>query len=63
MQIEQSVLIIRQYQDQWGINGLLETLEEMQMCYDDLNDQEALAFRTFMAMGREFFAPVEKETV
>ena len=63
MQIEQSVLIIRQYQDQWGINGLLETLEEMQMCYDDLNDQEAMAFRTFMAMGREFFAPVEKETV
>ena len=63
MQIEQSVLIIRQYQDQWGINGLLETLEEMQMCYDDLNDQEALAFRVFMAMGREMFAPVEKETV
>jgi hypothetical protein len=63
MQIDQSVLIIRQYQDQWGINGLLETLEEMQMCYDDLNHQEALAFRTFMAMGREFFAPVEKETV
>jgi len=63
MQIDQSILIIRQYQDQWGINGLLETLEEMQMCYDDLNHQEALAFRTFMAMGREFFAPVEKETV
>jgi len=63
MQIEQSILIIRQYQDQWGINGLLETLEEMQMCYDDLNHQEALAFRTFMAMGREFFTPVEKETV
>ena len=63
MQIEQSILIIRQYQDQWGINGLLETLEEMQMCYDDLNDQEALAFRTFMAMGYEMFAPVEKETV
>ena len=63
MQIEQSILIIRQYQDQWGINGLLETLEEMQMCYDDLNDQEAMAFRVFMAMGREMFAPVEKETV
>ena len=63
MQIEQSVLIIRQYQDQWGINGLLETLEEMQMCYDDLNDKEAMAFRVFMAMGREMFAPVEKETV
>ena len=63
MQIEQAIQIIRQYQDQWGINGLLETLEEMQMCYDDLNHQEALAFRTFMAMGCEFFAPVEKEIV
>ena len=63
MQIEESILIIRQYQDQWSVKGLLETLEEMQMCYDDLSYQEALAFRTFMAMGREFFAPVEKETV
>ena len=63
MQIEQAILIIRQYQDQWGIKGLLETLEEMNLCFDDLNHQEATAFRTFMAMGREFFAPVEKETV
>ena len=63
MQIEQAILIIRQYQDQWGIKGLLETLEEMNLCFDDLNHQEAMAFRTFMALGREFFAPVEKETV
>jgi len=62
MQIEQAILIIRQYQDQWGIKGLLETLEEMNLCFDDLNSQEAMAFRTFMAMGREFFAPIE-ETV
>ena len=62
MQIEQAILIIRQYQDQWGIKGLLETLEEMNLCFDDLNHQEAMAFRTFMAMGREFFATVE-ETV
>ncbi len=62
MQIEQAILIIRQYQDQWGIKGLLETLEEMKLCFDDLNHQEAMAFRTFMAMGREFFAPI-KETV
>jgi hypothetical protein len=63
MTCEESILIIRQYQDQWGIKGLLETLEEMDLCYDDLNSQEALAFRTFTAIGREFFAPVEKETV
>lgn len=62
MQIEQAILIIRQYQDQWGIKDLLQTLEEMQMCYDDLDHQEALAFRVFMAMGREMFAPI-KETV
>jgi len=62
MQIEQAILIIRQYQDQWGIKGLLETLEEMNLCFDDLSYQEATAFRTFMAMGREFFAPI-KETV
>lgn len=62
MQIEQAIQIIRQYQDQWGIKGLLETLEEMNLCFDDLNHQEAMAFRTFMGMGREFFAPIE-ETV
>ena len=32
MQIEQAIQIIRQYQDQWGIKGLLETLEEMNLC-------------------------------
>jgi len=35
MQIEQAIQIIRQYQDQWGIKGLLETLEEMNLCFDD----------------------------
>jgi hypothetical protein len=61
MTIEESILIIRKYQDQWGIKGILETLEEMHLCFDDLNFEEASAYRTFTYFGREFFAP--KETV
>jgi hypothetical protein len=59
MNCEESILIIRQYQDQWGISDLLQTLEEMQLCYEELNTQEAVAFRTFMAMGYEMFKPKE----
>jgi hypothetical protein len=59
MTCEESILIIRQYQDQWGITDLLQTLEEMQLCYEELNTQEAVAFRTFMAMGYEMFKPKE----
>lgn len=59
MTIEDSILIIRKYQEQYGIKDLLETLEEMQLCFDDLNNQEATAYRTFTYFGREFFAPKE----
>ena len=59
MTIEESILIIRKYQEQYGIKGLLETLEEMHLCFDDLNNQEAAAYRTFTYFGREFFAPKE----
>jgi hypothetical protein len=59
MTCEESILIIRQYQDQWGIPDLLQALEEMQLCYEELNYQEAVAFRTFMAMGYEMFKPKE----
>jgi len=59
MTCEESILIIRQYQDQWGIPDLLQALEEMQLCYEELNTQEAVAFRTFMAMGYEMFKPKE----
>jgi hypothetical protein len=59
MTCEESILIIRQYQDQWGIPDLLQALEEMQLCYEELNYQEAVAFRTFMSMGYEMFKPKE----
>ena len=59
MQIEQSILIIRKYQDQNGISGLLETVEEMWNSRNDLTFHEAQAIRIFMDMGREMFAPKE----
>ena len=59
MDIKDAIIIIKQYQERYGIKGTLETLEEMHLCFDDLNDREAAAYRTFTYFGREFFAEVE----
>lgn len=59
MQIENAIIIIREYQDRYAIKGLLETIEEMHLCFDDLTFHEAQAYRIFMDMAQEFFAPKE----
>jgi hypothetical protein len=59
MDIKESIEVIKQYQEQYGIEGTLETLKEMELCFDDLNDREAAAYRTFTYFGRQFFAEVE----
>ena len=57
MNFEQAVQIVQQYQQDWGLPGLLETLEQMQDSIDDLYEQERRAYRVvFREMGR-LFAP------
>jgi hypothetical protein len=59
MDIKESIIIIQDYANQYGIGDFLKALEEMHLCFDDLNDKQARAYRTFTYFGREFFAEVE----
>ena len=57
MNFEQAIEIVQQYRQDWGLPGLLETLEQMQDSQDDLTDKELRAYRVvFREMGK-LFAP------
>jgi hypothetical protein len=57
MNFEQALNVVEQYQQDWALPGLLETLVQMQNCYDDLASTEAQAYRVvFREMGK-LFAP------
>ena len=60
MQIEQAINIIYDYQERYAISGVIETLEEMHLCFEDLTFHEAQAYRIFMNEARELFR--QKET-
>jgi hypothetical protein len=55
MNFEQALDVVEQYQQDWALPGLLETLVQMQNCYDDLASTEAQAYRVvFREMGKLF---------
>ena len=57
MNFGQAMEIVQDYQDNWALPGLLETLEQMQNSFDDLYDREQCAYRVvFREMGK-LFAP------
>ena len=49
--------VVQQYQQDWAIKGLLETLEQMQDSVDELNFQERRAFRVVFSEMGKLFAP------
>ena len=57
MNFEQAMQVVQQYQQDWALPGLLETLEQMQDNTDDLYQEQKTAFRVvFREMGK-LFAP------
>lgn len=57
MNFEQAVEIVQDYQQNWALPGLLETLQQMQDSIDELTDREVRAYRVvFRKMGK-LFAP------
>jgi len=57
MNFEQAMQVVQQYQKDWALPGLLETLQQMQESQEDLFDNERRAFRVvFNEMGK-LFAP------
>lgn len=57
MNFEQAVEIVQQYKKDWALPGLLEALEQMQDCEDDLTSMEARAYRKVMLEMSKLFAP------
>jgi len=58
MNFQEAIKIVQQYQQDWALPGLLETLEQMHDSRDDLTYNEMRAYRVvFREMGR-LFAPV-----
>jgi len=51
--------IVTQYAIDNTGGDVLAGLEEMQICYDDLDKPERVAYQMFMRAGREMFAPKE----
>ena len=60
MNFEQALDVVEQYQQDWALPGLLETLMQMQDCYDDLTGQEARAYRVVFRDMSKLFAPVDQ---
>jgi hypothetical protein len=56
MNFEQAVEIVQQYRQDWALPSLLETLEQMQDCEDDLSSLEARAYRKVMLEMSKLFA-------
>lgn len=59
MNITQAIEILEQYRDENGLPYMLETLQDIQENYEDLNPVVQTAFNVFMRMGRKMFAQRE----
>lgn len=57
MNFEQAVQVVQQYQQDWALPGLLETLEQMQDNIDDLYQEQKTAFRVVFREMSKLFAP------
>jgi hypothetical protein len=57
MNFEQALEVVQDYQQDWALPGLLETLEQMQDSLDDLTDQQCRAYRVVFREMSKLFAP------
>ena len=57
MNFEQAIEIVQDYQQDWALSGLLETLEQMQDNIDELTDRQVRAYRVVFAGMAKLFAP------
>jgi len=57
MNFEQALEIVQDYQQNWALPGLLETLEQMQDSLDELSERECRAFRVVFNSMARLFAP------
>ena len=56
MNITQAIEILEHYRDENGLPYMLETLQDIQENYEDLNPVVQTAFNVFMRLGKKMFA-------
>lgn len=56
MNIAQAIELIEQYREQYGMD-FLEALMEIRQNPEEVNERLLIAYRVFMNVGQEFFAP------
>ena len=49
--------LVQQYAELHTGNDVLAALKDMQLCYDDLDKEDKVAYNMFMDAGRKMFAP------
>lgn len=57
MQFKQALAVVEQYKEDWALPGLLETLRQMQDCYQDLTGQQCQAYRVVFREMAKLFLP------
>jgi len=61
MELGDACRIVQEYAELYCEGNMLEALKSMEECYDDLEKEERVAYRMFIAAGRKMMAP--KETI
>ena len=49
--------LVQQYAELHTGNDVLAALKDMQLCYDDLDKEDKVAYNMFMDAGSRMFAP------
>lgn len=60
MNFEQAIEIVQDYQQDWALPGLLETLMQMRDSLEDLTDRQVRAYRVVFRDMSRLFAPVDQ---
>lgn len=56
MELGDACELVKQYADIHTGGDILAGLMDMEMCYDDLDKEDKVAYNMFMASGRKMFA-------
>jgi hypothetical protein len=59
MDLSDACRIVQDYAELHTGNDVLAALKDMEICYDDLDKEDRVAYRMFMDAGRKMFAPVD----
>lgn len=60
MNTAQAIEILQHYTKAQGFPHILETLQDIDVRYDDVEPRVQVAFNVFMRLGKKLFSPVEE---